>query len=324
MLNRGIGCDIVNQKEIFYQDKENCKVPFSHVMEPLPDPSLSVIDEIYGAADTLSILNAKKHDRILLSLSIIGTLITLSFLLYDAMDFFGLILACAVMILFLFLINHFANKFDCHKKYLEYRVLAESLRVQFFLSMASINLQVSDIMPWFIKKGIPWIEEVLLSLPQVQIAEKMPIVDCWIIDQKEYHKGALSRAEAKKHRDEIITKLAIVITVVTYVIAVFFEIFVYGNIYVDSNEFMIRSILKIFLGTMSAFTLFTGSYYGKLSLSNRIDDHKRMISLYEQAESDISQQGETDELLLFLAREFLIENSTWYAYQSKNKPDIVI
>ena len=324
MLDKRIRCDIVNQKEIFYQDKENCKVPFSHIMEPLPDPSLSVIDDIYGAADTLSILNAKKHDRILLSLSIIGTLITLSFLLYDAMDFFGLILACAVMIFFLFIIHHFANKFDCHKKYLEYRVLAESLRVQFFLSMASINLLVSDILPWFIKKGIPWIDEILLSLPQVQINEKMPIVDCWIIDQKEYHKGALSRAESKMHRDEIITKLAIVITVVTYIIAVFFEIFAYGNIYVDSNEFMIRTILKIFLGTMSAFTLFTGSYYGKLSLSNRIDDHKRMISLYEQAESEISKQGETDELLLFLAREFLIENSTWYAYQSKNKPDIVI
>ena len=315
---------VMNQKDIFYQDKENCKVPFSHIMDPLPDPSLSVIDEIYGAADVLSIQNAEKHNKILLSLSFIGTLITLSFLLYDAMDFYGLILACAVMILFLFIINQIATKFDCHRKYLEYRVLAESLRVQFFLSMASINLWVSDIFPWFIRKGIPWIEEVLLSLPQIQINEKISILDCWIRDQKAYHEGALLKTESKKKRDEIFTKLAIAITVVTYIIAVLFEIFVYGTSYMGSNEIIIRSTLKIFLGTMSAFTLFTGSYYGKLSLSNRIDDHKRMIALYEKAESDILQYGETDELLEFLAREFLIENSTWYAYQSKNKPDIVI
>ena len=75
---------------------------------------------------------------------------------------------------------------------------------------------------------------------------------------------------------------------------------------------------------MSAVTLFTGSYYGKMSLSNVIDDHKRMIALYETAEEQMLREGESGELLLFLARECLNETSTWYAYQSKNKPDIVI
>lgn len=75
---------------------------------------------------------------------------------------------------------------------------------------------------------------------------------------------------------------------------------------------------------MSAITLFTGSYYGKMSLSNEIDDHQRMIALYESAEEEIAKNGENEQLLLYLAREFLNENSTWYAYQSKNKPDITI
>jgi hypothetical protein len=35
------------------------------------------------------------------------------------------------------------------------------------------------------------------------------------------------------------------------------------------------------------------------------------------------ESGETEELLISLAREYLIENSTWYSYQTKNKPDIV-
>ena len=91
-----------------------------------------------------------------------------------------------------------------------------------------------------------------------------------------------------------------------------------------SQADLLRAILKIVLGTMSAITLFTGNYYGKMSLSNVIDDHKRMISLYKTAEERILQEGEDEDLILFLAREYLNENSTWYAYQSKNKPDIVM
>ena len=89
---------------------------------------------------------------------------------------------------------------------------------------------------------------------------------------------------------------------------------------------MFRSILKIVIGTMSAATLFTGSYYGKMSLSNTIDDHRRMAILYEKAEQDIVQNEgvEDEELIIKLAREFLIENSTWYSYQSKNNPDLTI
>ena len=49
-----------------------------------------------------------------------------------------------------------------------------------------------------------------------------------------------------------------------------------------------------------------------------------MIDLYETVEREISEKGENEELLVFLAREFLNENSTWYAYQSKNGPDFVI
>ena len=75
---------------------------------------------------------------------------------------------------------------------------------------------------------------------------------------------------------------------------------------------------------MSAVTLFTSSYYGKMSLDNKIDDHRRMIALYQKSEQEIEINGETDELLLSLAREFLSENSNWYAYQKKNNPDLVI
>lgn len=314
----------MNRMDIFYQDKENCKIPVSHLMDNITDPSLIAIDELYGAADALSIQNSQKHTRILLALSIVGTLLTIAFLLYDTVELYSVILACVVFILFLFIIHKIANRLDCHRKYLEYRVLAESLRVQFFLSISRINASVIDILPWFIKMGIPWVEDVLLSLPDVNVGEGQSILDCWVRDQRAYHEDALRRAETKKRRDERITHIVLFITIFAYIGTVIFEFYVYSNPYSEFNTVMIRMLLKIVLGTMSAVTLFTGSYYGKMALSNRIDDHKRMIALYQKAEDDILRDGETEELLIYLAREFLIENSTWYAYQNNNKPDIVI
>lgn len=313
----------MNKKEVFFRDKEECSEEFTHITGDITDPALKAIDELYGAADILSIKNAVKHQRILLALSIIGTLITMGFLLYDEAELHGLILACTVMILFLFYIRRKAHTLDCHRKYIEYRVLAETLRVQFFLSVAGVQKQVVDILPWFIRQGLPWIEDVLKSLPKMSSHERNPIINFWILDQRAYHNGALAKAENKKNRDNRTTRVVIAITIIAYLITLFFELFIFtqnpGN--VDVNA--VRAILKIIVGTMSAVTLFTSSYYGKLSLTYTINDHKRMIALYDNAEREIARKGETEEILVDLAREFLIENSTWYSYQTKNKPDLV-
>ena len=313
----------MNKKEVFFRDKEECSEEFTHITGDITDPALKAIDELYGAADVLSIKNAVKHQRILLALSIIGTLITMGFLLYDEAELHGLILACTVMILFLFYIRRKAHTLDCHRKYIEYRVLAETLRVQFFLSVAGVQKQVVDILPWFIRQGLPWIEDVLKSLPKMSSHERNPIINFWILDQRAYHNGALAKAENKKNRDNRTTRVVIAITIIAYLITLFFELFIFtqnpGN--VDVNA--VRAILKIIVGTMSAVTLFTSSYYGKLSLTYTINDHKRMIALYNNAEREIARKGETEEILVDLAREFLIENSTWYSYQTKNKPDLV-
>ena len=59
-------------------------------------------------------------------------------------------------------------------------------------------------------------------------------------------------------------------------------------------------------------------------VSLTIEDHRRMAMLYEKAENKIVQNGgeENEDLILSLAHEFLIENSTWYAYQKKNQPSL--
>lgn len=314
----------IDEKEAFFADRESCRLPLTHITDGAADPALDETDALFGAADVLSVKNAEKHRRILLALSAAGTLLTLAFLLYDEAEWHGLILACGVMILCLVLIRRLSARLDCHRRYLQYRVLAECLRVQYFLSLAGTGTRAADMLPWSVRRGIPWVEEILTELPLPEPEEKRPVLDCWIRDQKRYHEKALKRTESREKKDGRAAKAVLAVTLAAYVAALVFELVLLRRDPGAANADTVRAVLKIVLGTMSAVTLFTGSYYGKMSLSNVIDDHKRMISLYETAEERILRDGESEELLLFLARECLNENSTWYAYQSKNKPDLVI
>ena len=229
-----------------------------------------------------------------------------------------------MMIFILYLIHRVANNSSFHDKYLEYRVLAESLRVQYYIKRAGIDEEVIHLLPWSIKKGIPWILEVLLNLPKNYYNEPESIKDVWVLDQKKYHANALEKTKKQNRRNEFLTKGVLFITVIIYIVAILFEIAVISNSVGNLDVSTVYFWLKIAMGTMSVVTIVVESYYGKMSLSNKINDHERMKELYQITEMEMSLHGETEEIILDLAREFINENSTWYAYQSMNKPGIVI
>lgn len=311
-------------KDIFFQDMENFGVNSSHITKEIQDPQLLEIDRIYSAASGLSAQNAKKYHNTLLYLSIVGGLIALTFLIYDEFDFHGTIFICGLLLIAIYLIHRKANSMEYHKKYLEYRVLAEALRLQFYITSAGIKEDVINLLPWSIKRNIPWITDLLLTLPVDYYNEKVSILDLWIIDQRKYHESALVRTEKQNRRNEIITKGVLYITIFIYIIAILFDAAIFFNLIRGMDFSNIYLILKITIGLMSVVTIVVESYYGKLSLFNKINDHKRMIELYEMAEMEISTHGETEKIIMDLAREFINENSTWYAYQSNNRPGLVI
>ncbi|HPW53799.1 MAG TPA: hypothetical protein PLI19_02495 [Erysipelotrichaceae bacterium] len=314
----------MNYKDIFYHEIQNCQFQPASITQKTDDPALAEINRLFGLADALSIKNGKRHRKILLGLSIVSTLLTFTFLIYDEVEMYGLIFACAALLSGLFVLGYYSRKSDYHRKYLQYRILAEALRLQYYLSLAAVKTNVVEIMPWSIRKSVVWIEEVLKTVPVAVAPKKHSVLKCWIVAQKSYHEKALIRTEKKNHQDKTISKSVTFVTVMTYLLALIFELSVYQHSTFSVDVNLIRMILKIVLGTMSAITLFTGSYYGKMSLASKIDDHKRMIALYQKSEEEILRHGETDQLLLSLAREYLNENSSWYAYQKKNGPDLVL
>lgn len=322
-------------EELFEKEKDRPELRKYHIEKEIKDPLLKEIDGLYADADALSMYYAEKYRRILFGLSLAGTLLSVSFLLYDEINFHGMILACGVFIVTLFAVNRVADRLHCHRKYLEYRLLAEGARVQYYLARAGIRESVTDLMPWPWKFDVPWTVAVLERFRGRSVTEQKKdgpaasLLDIWIIDQKAYHQRAYITTEKKEHDDGRFTQTAMILAIITYIAALVFEI-VFGGLFgapaVLSPERMetIRVILKVAMGTFSAVTVFTGNYYGKLSLEDVEQDHRRMAALYEKAEKEIRKEGESEELLLNLAREELNENSSWYAYQKKNRPEVNI
>lgn len=314
-------------EEIFWNEFKNYDgKKLSKVSNELSIDKLACIDEMYGIANDLSIKNQAKYRKILKGLAFFGSLLVLIFLIYDSTQYYLVISGCIVMIACLGGFRYWADKSHCHKRYLEFRVLAESLRLQYFLSVAGVQTKVVDILPWFIKTGIPWISDVLhkVKCEELNEEEQMDILNFWIRNQISYHDYNIRRTEKEKVISEKATNIIRSATIIFYGIVFVFEVLFYFKYFAGIDDQALRTVMKVALGFMSGVTIFVDSYYGKKSLEDLIDDSVRMKELYIEVEEKVMHEGESEEVLVDLAREYLIENSIWYAYQNQNKPDLVM
>ena len=319
---------VLRETEIFNLDAEQGDLKIEISGEK--DRTLAGLRALYESADSLSMENAVKHRRLLAGLSTAATVLAMSFLLYDEADWFWMILVCGVMIIALFLINRLCRRSKYQARYLEYRVLAESLRVQYHLRSAGVGCEVSDIMPWNIQLAMPWVRKAAAAMMTgAPPLDRKSIRDSWVIDQRDYHRDALKRTEAKLKSNDRILRVALIMTLLIYALALVFEIGCGGLlggkvVFPPEVNDTIRMYIKIAMGTFSAGTLFAGNYYGKQALPNMMDDHRKMVILYEEAAAEIGRLGENEDLLIRLAENELAENANWYAYQSKNEPELGI
>lgn len=312
-------------KREFDKERKECN-ELTHLEEDISDPTLIEIDELYGAADVLSMKYADRHHEKIRNISVIAPLIVFFFLLYEAAAQHWLIFVVTALIILLYFVYRQPNKENAHEKYLEYRILAEALRIQYFISKSGVKKKVIDIMPWFTEIRIPLVKNVLSELSSTETDKKEPILDCWIRDQMKYHDNAHKRALKQLEKNELYERISLIATIIFYIIALIFEIFMilYAPFEVETAHW-VRAGLKIGVGTATAITIFLSNYYGKMSLSSKVDEHLRMYWLYQKVEHKIRQtKEENEEEIIYLAEQCLIENASWYSHQKKNTPDFAV
>ncbi len=294
------------------------------------DRVLARLSSAYASADGLSVENAKKFRRTLFWMAVLATLVTVAFLLYDEMELHWMILAMAVMLLLLFAIDRAAGKLGSHEKYVEYRVLAERLRVQFFLRKAGLSRSVNDCIPWAQSGEYPWIERAVAALTVGGAPEgRASVRKEWLEAQRAYHEQAGRKTAKQLKSNDATQRTALILTILAFAAALVFEI-VWGGLFTGVPKMetaaleRVRTIVKIVVGGLSAATLFASNYYGKLSLPRVTADHERMERFYRETLAIAERDGESEKLLIRLAREELIENGNWTSYVQDNAPDVSI
>ena len=288
------------------------------------DPIMTRIQLQYGSADRISCDLASKFQHILTFLAVLGSIFTLAFLLYDEMELHWLVFFCGIILVMSAVCLLYAKNSRIHKDFLEYRVLAECLRVQGYLRYAGSETEVQTLIPWTQRHDTPWIQDALAT---VQIGPKATVKNeirhKWIESQRDYHLRAEKKNEAAKKRSDMILRIAVVLSILFYLAALIFELFIAGSMPYESAE-KFRTVIKIGVGTFSAATLFIANFYGKMSVSRQSDDNRKMSAFYNYVLSNWETLSKEDGFLEKLASEELIENGNWYSYRLDDAPDLVL
>ena len=291
------------------------------------DAALLRIERIGLTAGRLSAASAEKFRRALALLAVAATLLTLAFLLYDEAQAIWMILVCGLMLLAAWLFRRYAARSDCHRRYLEYRALAECLRVQAFLRYAGSARQASELLSWSQREETAWIMAALCALGIAPAPEKAHAIrDCWVEGQRRYHRQAGEKALRRTAVSERIVRAALILSIALYCAAVVFELLCGGltaaPVLAVADAEAYRTVLKIVLGSISAVTLFVSNYYGRLSLPRTLSDHGKMERFFARISEELQRRGQTEALLTVLAREELTENGNWCSYQRDNRPEV--
>ena len=291
------------------------------------NPALERMEAISRAAGRLSRQNARRYRRVLALLAVASALLTFAFLLYDEVQAIWMILVCGLMLLAAWGCQRYAVRSDCHRRYIEYRALAECLRVQTYLSYAGSRVQASELLSWTQQEETAWVMDALCALTSGNApGETHDIRACWVEAQRAYHRDASKSAGQKLSASDRTVRIALFFSIGLYLFGVGYELFFGGLIFRPSFSVadveLWRTVLKILMGTISAVTLFVANFYGRLSLPRALSDHQKMERFYAKMSAEIEKRGQMEALLTALAREELIENGNWISYQRDNKPDL--
>ncbi|TDG13818.1 hypothetical protein E2F43_09935 [Seongchinamella unica] len=133
--------------EVFKQDANRHDALISESGETLlaneemsADSGLTAIDSVYRVADCLAIYYSRLVVRELVLTHSLAALMGFSFITYSEYQEFAILLPAFLVFFFTaWILNKIANGLNWHRKYLDYRALAEGLRVQFYWCLADVE-----------------------------------------------------------------------------------------------------------------------------------------------------------------------------------------
>lgn len=289
------------------------------------DSDLEKIRNNYVLADALSFKFQNKYLHALAALSTFCVVLVLCYLFYDEAGWNWTLPVFGGVIILYYLIFRLIKNGRSHEKYLFYRQLAETLRVQLYLSALGIHKNIAEEFTWTERHDSAWIKKAVAALlvGETGRSDVTPekVRDEWIAGQLQYHNYAYKKNKSAMEKAERISQAMLIGTVILYLIILILEYAFPTALDVFWITVQARAWMKIFWGTLSAVTLFVSGYYGRLSLERKCYDNEKMADLFETAAAAYDAAPEKyEKLFIQLAKEEIIENGNWMSYCRENRP----
>lgn len=238
----------------------------------------------------------------------------------------------------------YAKMKDFQNKHLDYRALAEGLRVQLFWDLSGIENEVDDHYLRQHRTELEWIRnairstnilakqcrrtlvegEARLNGENVLGSTRDLVLRHWAEDQRIFFANARTRDHGKKHRHELVAQGLFVIGL-GLAIAVAITHFV-----LDEHDSLWRwhHWLIVTMGTLPAIAAAMGGYAEKMVFSAQAKRYQWMAALFSRASERLKKLlndrkfQDAQRLIFELGKEALEENGDWVMLHREREPDV--
>jgi hypothetical protein len=272
------------------------------------------VSNLYARADILAIDYKKKWNLGQISLLITITSLLGVFLAYLNFNILGLLILYFLAYLILaFYFWHLNLLHHSHNRFIEYRSLAEGLRIEFFLRLAGKCEDVADYYLMKHKFFLNWVREVLKSA-NVLDPQSNPLLceikQKWIESEYNYFKHTSKKSSITLKKLKKFTNIIFYSGMFFIVMTIILSFLKYHSILIILTDLII--ILPFIAGMIE-------TYIQRSTMSETIDEYIRMEKIFGKAKklwNDFDMVSNI-ELITELAKESLRENADWLLLHAK-------
>jgi hypothetical protein len=267
----------------------------------------------FNAADALAIHYQRIVDRVLVLLFIVGGAMALFYESFSHMPARALLGGYFITFALVCVILAWQRSTAVHEKYLDYRALAEGLRVQFFWTLAGVHRSVSGSYLRKQNDELQWIREALRKVSHgTEILSCDFLYRAWICDQVKYFRRSATRLEGVVRKVRLVSTGLFAIGLLRTAV-----LFVMWDSLAAAGHLHHWSVISI--ASLPVVGALIEAYSERMGYEARGKQHAILAGTFDRAAQAFQRLRESghDEapairrLLGDLGREALIENADW-------------
>lgn len=290
------------------------------------------IDKIFRMADWLAIHFQKKTVRVLRITHVLAFLMGAMFILWSDLETLSVYMF-AFLLFFLVAagVQFFARRGAWHRKYLDYRALAEGLRVQFYWAAAGVTNENESKFTHdnFLQTQDPelgWIRNVMRvagtecdASPTMTQEGLMFTLREWIGDDRSGQLGYYHKKVRERTRKSRLTERLGLLSLLTSVVVVTLFVVAYSSI-----PEPLRDPLNVFMGLMLLLFGVRQGYAFSTAEKELIKQYEFMLRIFYNARRRLDNAVdvlEQRQVLLALGGSCLDEHAQWILMHRDRSPD---